>query len=415
MENDESRTTWHKVAQEEGKIRITAVSLGREGRPDKSLHPAFNAKGERIRGVSYRVRKDGGRTYYARVVDPKTGRETWRSSPDGSVRLAADMVKEAEKAVGEVRANAFHEALGVIRRRTDGWTIGRALETYRRVAPGHFAVLSTGGRRRGGGLKHSLWSMEEVFKDSMDRPISEAPRVLAAWVEARILAGTKLPSVVGMAKQAKSLFARWALDAFADEGCKVPELRWRALPADGYQFELPPKELRERTIAAGKEEIAKGSDIGRAFLLEFFCAMSAADSCRARWDWLDAGGTVHYVRAKTGKNADPRLSPEVAARWRELAGAAQERGGQDPFVIPRGTEGERREFILKEFSQWMRSLGWTGPKTGHELRKLMCSIWYTTPGIGAEWTQAWSGDSLEVLQKHYARLLPEKAPPAPSV
>lgn len=412
MKNDESRTKAHKVAQEESEIRITAVSLGREGRPDKSLHPAFNAKGERIRGVSYRVRKDGGRTYYARVVDPKTGRETWRSSPDGSVRLAADMVKEAEKAVGEVRANAFHEALGVIRRRTDGWTIGRALEVYRRVAPGHFAVLSTGGRRRGGGLKHSLWSMEEVLKDAMEKPISEAPRILAAWVEARVLAGTKLPTVVGMAKQAKSLFARWALDAFADEGCRVPELRWRALPSDGYQFELPPKELRERTIAAGKEEIAKGSDIGRAFLLEFFCAMSAADSCRARWDWLDAGGTVHYVRAKTGKNADPRLSPEVAQRWRELAGA--EAGHQD-FVIPRGTEGERREFILKEFSQWMRGLGWTGPKTGHELRKLMCSIWYTTPGIGAEWTQAWSGDSLEVLQKHYARLLPEKAPPAPSV
>jgi len=408
MENDDSRTKPHKTAQEGNENRIQSVSPG----ADRTPRPAFDANGNRIPKVYYRVRKDGSRTYYARIPNLETGRETMQSSPDGSVAMAKSLVANAKRAVGEARVNAYREALGVIRRRSDGWTIGRALETYRKVAPGHFAVLSTGGRRRGGGLKHSLWSMEEVFKDAMDRPISEAPRILAAWVEARVLAGMKLPSVVGMAKQAKSLFARWALDAFADEGCKVPELRWRALPTDGYQYELPSQELRERTIAAGKEEVAKGSDIGRAFLLEFFCAMSAADSCRARWDWLDAGGTVHYVRAKTGKNADPRLSPDVAQRWSELAGA--EAGHQD-FVIPRRTEGERREFILKEFSQWMRSLGWTGPKTGHELRKLMCSIWYTTPGIGAEWTQAWSGDSLEVLQKHYARLLPEKAPPAPSV
>lgn len=408
MENQDNRTKPHKTAQEGGENRIQSVSPG----VDRTLWPAFDANGKRIPKVYYRVLKDGSRTYYARIPNPETGRETMQSSPDGSVAMAKALVTNAKRAVGEARVNAYREALGAIQRRSDGWTIGRALETYRRVAPGHFAVLSTGGRRRGGGLKHSLWSMEEVFKDAMEKPISEAPRILAAWVEARVLAGTRLPSVVGMAKQAKSLFARWALDAFADEGCKVPELRWRALPADGYQYELPPQELRERTIAAGKEEVAKGSDIGRAFLLEFFCAMSAADSCRARWDWLDAGGTVHYVRAKTGKNADPRLSPDVAQRWSELAGA--EAGHQD-FVIPRRTEGERREFVLKEFSQWMRSLGWTGPKTGHELRKLMCSIWYTTPGIGAEWTQAWSGDSLEVLQKHYARLLPEKAPPAPSV
>ena len=413
MENQDDRTRPHKAAQDSNEGRIQSVSPDRGGSAaarDRRFHPAFNAKGERIRKVYFRLRTDGGKTYYARVVDPKSGMETWQSSPDGSAAMAKALVADAERAIGEARVNAYSEALGAIRRRIDGWTIGRALETYRRVAPGHFAVLSTPDRPRGGGLGHSIWSMEEVFGAASDRPISDAPRILAEWVERQCLAGAKLSSVVGMAKQAKSLFARWALDAFADEGCQVPELRWRTLPSDGYQYELPPQELRERTIAAGKEELEKGSDVGRAFLLEFFCAMSAADSCRARWDWVDAGGTVHYRRQKTGKPADPRLSPEVAARWRELAAEAD-----GPFVIPRNTPKERREFVLKEFSRWMRSLGWTGPKTGHELRKLMCSIWYTTPGIGAEWTQAWSGDSLEVLQKHYARLLPEKAPPAPSV
>ena len=405
MENDNDRTKPHKNAQDRTGSCIQSVSRERgEGATsaNRRFHPAFNATGERIANVYFRVLKDGSRSYYARIINTETGRPGWQVSPDGSAAMASRIVKDGEKAVGEARVVAYSEAMGAIRRRSDGWTIGRALKVYRQVAPGHFAVLSTKKRRRGGGLKHSLWSMEEVFGASAGRPIADAPRVLAEWVEARVLAGANESTICGMARQAKSLFSRWALDAFADEGCKVPNLRWRVLPTDDYQYELPPQELRERTVAAGKREMLARSELGRTFLLEYFCAMSAADSCRARWDWLGADDAVHYVRAKTGKPADPLLPPDVAALWRELA------RDSDPFVIPRGTEGERHEFVLKEFSKWIRSLGWTGPKTGHELRKLRCSEWITK--YGPMWTQKWSGDTLPVLQKHYARLLPEAAP-----
>ena len=411
MNNSTQSTSKHEVSQASTDCRSTSRNTKKRFLPvfwDKGAGHNTDGIGRRVKGVYLRCG-----TVYARWRDPATGSEGWVRSPDGSVRGAEAFLSDARRNALGARAFAFSQAVQEhLRPERDVWTIGRALEVYREIAPGHFASISTAHRPRGGGVKHSLWSMNEIFGPALSRPMADAPRVLGDWVEASCRReGRPTPTIVSTARQARSLFARWVLDALEDRGCRVPELRWRELPSPGYQYQLPPQELRERTIAAGKEELAKDSALGRAFLLEFFCAMSAADACRARWDWLRADGAVHYRRHKTGKPADPRLAPEVAARWRELAAADP----GDGFVIPGRTEERRLDFIVTTFSKWMRSLGWTGAKTGHELRKLMCSIWYTTPGVGAEWTQAWSGDGLPVLQQYYARLLPERAPEPPSV
>ena len=403
-------TEGHGETQRDNGERITSRSTGK----DKLYHRVFedggrwntDGRGRRVDKVYIRCG-----SFYARWRDPATGKERFVRSPDGSWRGAVRFLEQAAKHASGRAAFAFSEAVTEkLQPERGGWTIGRCIEEYQKFAPGHFASLSSGRRKRGGGLVHTLWSARTVFADAMDRPLAEAPRVLADYVARECAAGKKKTTVRGVATQAKSVFSSWALFELEDRGCKVPPMKWRGIPPDDFQYELPPQDLRDRTIEAGKRELAKGSDFGLVFLLEFFCAMSAADACRARWDWMDETGTVHYERAKTGKAAAPRLSPEVAARWRELA---KERGPGE--IIPRNTDKERNEFIVREFSGWMRGLGWGDGKKGHELRKLMCSIWYTTPGIGAEWTQAWSGDSLEVLQKHYARLLPERAPAAPSV
>lgn len=398
-------TSGHNDTQADGEIRITERST----KADR-LHPVFDAKGRRVRKVYFRVLSDGNKTYYARVVDPKRGKETYQSSPDGSMKLAMDLVVQSKKAVGDVRADAYHEALAAIRRRTDGWTIGDVLAAYPQVAAEQRAAT---GSPSVGSQTVCIGRARRVFKGHEGEPVGRAPDILYAHAVAYNAAhgGKPTTTAASEAQQVRSLFSSWALDAYERMGMERVELRWRRIAKPDFQYELPDRELRERTIAVGKEELAKGTPIGRAFLLEFFCAMSAADAALARWDWLGADGVVRYRRHKTAKAAEPRLAPEVAARWRELA--AQDGAGD--FVMEGRTEGARHRFLLHELADWMTELGWETEKKGHELRKLMCSIWYTTPGIGAEWTQAWSGDSLEVLQKHYARLLPERAPAAPSV
>lgn len=405
MENQDSRTKPHKTAQEGSENCIQSVSPANT----RKFYPAFNAKGERIRKVYFRLRTDGSRTYYARVVDPKSGMETWQSSPDGSVAMAKALVADAERAVGEARVNAYSEALGAIRRRIDGWTIGRVLDEYPRAAEARRAVV---GKPSAATQKTQLGRARRILKGHEGESVERVPELVLAYAVRwnREHGGAPTVTAAAEAQQVRAVFAPWVLEACERAGMPRTELRWKEVAQPEFQYELPPLELRERTIAAGKEELAKGSDVGRAFLLEFFCAMSAQDAIRARWDWLRADGTVPYARHKTTKSAVPRLSPDVAARWRELAAKAD-----SPFVLPQRTEGRRLAFLMHGFADWMTGLGWRTKKKGHELRKLMCSIWYTTPGIGAEWTQAWSGDSLEVLQKHYARLLPEKAPPAPTV
>ena len=402
MENDESRTTRHKVAQEESEIRISPVSPGRDAAPGKTLHPAFNARGERIRGVYFRVLKDGRKSYYARIVDPKKGSPTYRASPDGSASLAARMVADSEKAVGEVRANAYHEALDATRRRADGWTIGRVLEEYPRAAEARRAAVQSPSA---GSQRSNLSRARRVFKGSEGKGVVLAPRIVHDYELARIRRDGEgaRETACSEYKQVKGLFARWALAAYERAGMPRVELRWDEIKRPAFQFRLQAEELRDRTIEAGKEEMRKDSPEGRAFLLEYFCAMSAADAARATWDWLGADDAVHYERHKTHKPADPKLPPDVAARWRELAAKAN-----SPFVLPFASPSRRHGFLIEDFAGWMAALGWTTKKKGHELRKLRCSYWITK--YGPTWTQAWSGDSLPVLMKHYARMLPEAAP-----
>lgn len=406
MENQDSRTKPHEAAREGNEIRIRSVSPG----VDRKLYLAFDANGKRIPKVYYRVLKDGSRTYYARILNPETGNETMQSSPDGSVAMAKDLVANAKRAVGEARVNAYREALGAIRRRIDGWTIGRALDEYPKAAEARRAAT---GHPSADTQRSYLSRARRIFKGHEGESVANAPEVAfqyAVRYNREHGGGEPTGAAASEYTMMKAVFAPWALEAFERAGMPHVDLRWRKVAEPPYQFELQSQELRDRTIAEGKRELAEDSAVGRAFLLQFFCAMSAADACRARWDWMDDGGTVHYRRNKTGKRADPRLPANVAARWRELAAKAD-----SPFVLPFKADTRRHNFLLTDFADWMTELGWRTKKKGHELRKLMCSIWYTTPGIGAEWTQAWSGDSLEVLQKHYARLLPEKAPPAPSV
>jgi hypothetical protein len=378
---------------------------GPEG-DDRSYSPVFDSRGARIQGV---YRRAG--SFFARVLDPVSGRRLWRLSPDGTVEGARRLVKLSRRTLAGARAARFAEALDGLRSHRTGWSVADVLRAYPAAAADRRAATGKPGEEFATGVVSTL---RRVFNGHLDAPIAKAPDLLHAWCVAwNAERGGGRPTVTAatVSRFVHAAFAPWAMEAYAEQGCQDGAPRWRRIVAPAFRYELPPLELRERTIEAGKRELAAGSEIGRAFLLQFFCAMSAQDAIRAQWDWIAPDGAVRYSRHKTGKPCCPKLAPSVAQRWRELA-AAPDAGA---FVLPGRTERARFDLLQVRLSRWMRGLGWTSRKCGHELRKLMCSIWYTTPGIGAAWTQEFSGDSLQVLQQFYARLLPEVAPATPEV
>lgn len=437
MQDAIENTSERKEAQANGGGRSTGRdTAGGDGGGwrDKKFHPVWTKKGAPrseplgVPGFSLvggegwkRVRKVYWRcgSFYARVLDPITERECWRRSKDGTPQGAIAEVEDGEGARTLAQQQRYHDALESTKSRREGWTIGDVLKAYPDAAAKHRAAT---GEPAEATVSSYMSRARRVFRGHEDDLASRAPDLLLDYAvehNRRNGGGDPTETAASTAQQVRSLFSPWALAAYERAGMPRLDLRWHAIARPEFQFRLQPQELRDRTIAAGKEELANGSELGIAFLLEFFCAMSAADAIRARWDWLGPDDVVRYKRHKTGKDAWPKLAPEVAARWRELereAARASLQDGRRPreLVMPQESITRREEFLVrKEIPDWMHGLGWTTKKLGHELRKLMCSIWFTH--VGAEWTQAWSGDSLAVLQKHYARLLPERAPAAPSV
>ena len=373
---------------------------------DPKYRGVRDARGARIPGVYRR-----GGAFFARIVDPKSGSRVWRKSPDGSLEGARRLVKLSKRSHTAARALAFSQALDGLRTHRVGWSLRDVLDAYPTAADQRRAAVGRPAERT---VREVVSTARRVFAGALDSSFAQIPVVLHDWCVSynrRSEGGRPTVYAATVSRMVRSLFSPWAMAAYAEKGCRDAAPKWREVVSPDFQYSLPPRELRDRTIAEGKREMQAASPVGRAFLVQFFCAMSGRDAIRARWDWLGEDGVVRYVRHKTGKDCSPRLSQEVAAVWRRLA-ASPEAG---PFVVPGRTERARFDVLQLQLSRWMRDLGWKTPKAGHELRKLMCSIWFTSPGVGATWTQEWSGDSLQVLQKHYARLLPESAPAAPVV
>ena len=373
---------------------------------DRKFVAVRRRDGTKVPGVYLR-----GGVFYARFVDPSTGKRRWAASRDGTQAGAEEIVSKSKKEQRGARAERFSAAIEQSALRVPGATVADCLALYPEAAAARRRMM--GGEPKEETVRTSLASARRIFAGHLDEKAADAGRLYEEYLATPEAKELSAVSVYAYRLQLSAIWTPWAIAFYRKRGLVLPDrVSWPEVKKPDYQFVPPPQELRERTIAEGKREIERRSEIGRAFLLEFFAAMSAADAVRARWDWLGEDGHVHFRRNKTGKPCDPPLDPWALAHWR--AWAEEDRAaGRDGVVLSDSTERMREKFIGENFARWMRSLGWETKKKGHELRKLACSIWYSR--VGGTWAARWIGDRLATVERYYGATLSEMAPPAPSM
>ncbi len=369
----------------------------------RSMRAVVDSRGNKIPQVYLR-----SGIYYARIVDPSTGSRTLRASPDGTLEGARRLVRESKKTQSVAGAQAFAAALEASRQRSAWSSIASVLAGYEVAADKERALNN--GKPTKASSDANIKDLRRVYKDmgeSLDGSCSRAPEIVAAWAEARLKDGSiSRVSVAAISRRGREVFSGWAMRRMRAAGLRIdpsiPE-RWSTVKHEPVRYQLPPQELRERTIAAGVEEIRKRSDIGLAFLLCYYGGMSKADVAEATWDILRDDNHLLYYRHKTGRRADPPLPADVADALRTWPG----RGERDT-ILPGAFPTQRDDLVRRDLAAWMRGLGWTTQKCAHELRKLACSTWATQAGI--QWAARWIGDSEATASAYYRDLLPERAP-----
>ena len=173
-------------------------------------------------------------------------------------------------------------------------------------------------------------------------------------------------------------------------------------------------------------------DFYLVYRLCFNLGMRSSEARHARWSWIEErrnrnGAVVRYMHIcrqadwKGPKNTVDHSVPLTEELWidlQEVRKKQQEKmvGSQsrqppteeDPdlhILLPGSTDHARYCLVTREFSAWMRSIGWdrkTYPKAAHELRKLAGSLWYTKSDL--KWAAAWLGDSAPTVYHYYADL-----------
>jgi len=368
----------------------------------RTPRPASDSRGNPIPQVYVR-----NGAFYARITDPATGRRTFRASPDGTLAGARRLVAESRRAHTVAGAQAFAQALEASRQRSRWSSVEAVLDAY--AAAAELERAFSGGRPSKASTDANARDLRRVYA-AMGRPLSgsceKAPEVVADWAAERLADGSiTRTSVAAVSRRCREVFSGWALRRMAAAGLRIDPgiaARWTTVRSEPARYQLPPQELRERTIAAGVDEIRRRTDIGLAFLLCYYGGMSRADAAEATWDILRDDDHLLYYRHKTGRRADPPLPADAAAALRSWPG----RGERDT-ILP-GFPTDRLDLVGRELAAWMRELGWTTGKCAHELRKLACSTWATQAGI--QWAARWIGDSEATASAYYRDLLPERAP-----
>jgi len=364
-----------------------------------SAVPATRKDGSKVRGVYYR-----GDALYVRIPNPETGKLTFRRCPARSIDDAERVVKQAYRARSDAEAKAWKNAFDSTRRRRRFPTIRQCIEVWPELAREQRRLTGSPGVEAEGRIPAKA---RLVFAENLDASVEEAPGILRRWIVSEPASSLARSTIVSSVRTARQVFSAWARRAMHARGVELPPLDWPTVSTprgEGYQYQLPPADLRERTIQEGKKEIERRSPVGAVFLLQFFCAMSAKDALRARWDWLRPDGHVYYIRHKTGKPANPPLTQWALKQWQDWA---KESGRELVLAGP-------KDFIVRDFSAWMRGLGWDTKKKGHELRKLACSLWFSSVPNPA-YVESWIGDTSGVMRKFYAAALPELETPPPEV
>lgn len=177
------------------------------------------------------------------------------------------------------------------------------------------------------------------------------------------------------------------------------------------RYEMPPKELYQPTVAAGR--LLKGN-LGLVWLMAYDLGMRAGEISAAKWDWIEREDTPQGPRYWMVVKERPDFTPKgISGRIPIFDGvyaklmACQEPGST--YILTAPTDTDRIDITKRTFAKWMRDQGWTSQKCAHELRKLRGCWWFTRYGM--ERAYKWLRHAnMQTTLDHYADLAMQDEP-----
>lgn len=214
---------------------------------------------------------------------------------------------------------------------------------------------------------------------------------------------------------ARSMVRRKLWEDYKHAGLQLPDLNsfldQFVTKNPKIRYEMPLKELYQPTIAAGR--LLKGNQ-GLVWLMAYDLGMRAGEISAAKWDWIEQEDTPQGPRYWMIVKERPDFSPKgISGRIPIFDGVyvklmAEQKPGA-VHILEAATNTEREDLTKREFSKWMRDLGWTSQKCAHELRKLRGCWWFSRYGM--ERAYKWLRHAnMQTTLDHYADLAMQDEP-----
>jgi integrase len=214
---------------------------------------------------------------------------------------------------------------------------------------------------------------------------------------------------------ARSMVRRKLWEDFKHAGIQLPDLSsfldQFVTKNPKLRYEMPPKELYEPTVKAGR---ALTGNMALVWLMAYDLGMRAGEITAAKWDWIEKEDTPKGPRYWMVVKERPDFTPKgISGKIPIFDGVyvklmAHQKPG-DTFILTADHATDREDLTKREFSKWMRDLGWTSQKCAHELRKLRGCWWFSR--FGMERTYKWLRHAnMQTTLDHYADLAIQDEP-----
>jgi integrase len=388
---------------------------------NRRLIQVFNSKHEKL---PYLFERDGRYYVYCQFQRKRYSRLIANISEIGQ----GDAARRAAKMVKMIKEARWMALDGVLTRRTVVYsTLDTLFTAYRNVA-----------HRRGNPaadtVERNILALKLILSKALGREVSEATesdilsdKILADYAKhaledkAGIDRDRAQRSIVSFIRQARSIFSKKMRFDPEYKALTLPNLdgfmTYMPVEAAKYQYEMPPESLYKPTLEAARKLKDSKPHLYMVHLLVYDLGLRANEAACSRWNWIEhedgPAGKTWRMSVKDRPEEDFHVkgrsgSVPVPAKVLEHLQAGHREG--DPYIVPGGTNTARRDLIQREYSAWLRKIGWKTQKAAHEMRKLRGCFWRHKYGLDR--AHDWLRHSSYQTTLDYYAALPRRNEPA---